>query len=203
MAYTFKMDDIKDYCDRCKQHDGCKNQCRFVEEILQHDNLAVMEKHSENGIQNFSQKRMVRFSEMENMPSPDVIPDIIDDEELYEPLTPQHKNATVFYLRFFKRLSYEDIAIYVDITPNEAAKHYHDAKKRIIEIIGFLDRRGTAEKLIARKTDLTENEQMFICKVILGLTALQISKLYDGKVKPRTIEQRVREMRKRYKGTLT
>ena len=195
----FKMENINDYCDKCKSK-PCPKPCRFVDEILQHGNRAVMENHLKDDIiQSFPEKRMVRFTEMEAMERQDVIPDRIDDNELYEPLKPQHKNATVFYLRFFKRLPYEDIAVYIDSTANDAAKYYHEAKKRIIEIISFLDRKGTAEKLIARKVDLTENEKMFVCKVVLGLTALQISKLYGGKVKTRTIEERVRKMAKKYK----
>jgi hypothetical protein len=203
MAYLFKMENINDYCDKCKSK-PCPKPCRFVDEILALGNRAVMENHLKGDIiQNFPEKRMVRFTELEEMETQDVIPDSIDDNELYEPLTPQHKNATVFYLRFFKRLSYEDIAVYIDSTPDDAAKYYHAAKNRIIEIISFLDRKGTAEKLIARKVDLTENEKMFVCKVVLGLTALQISKLYGGKVKPRTIEERVRKLRKRYKAQMT
>ena len=199
MAYTFTMDNINDYCGRCKNRVGCKRPCRFVEDILSEGNRAVMEKHTEDGIQNFAQKRMIRFSEME-IPNQDAIEDRFDDDDLHVPQ--ESRQAIVFFLRFFERLSYKDIAVYIDSTPDIASKFYHAALVRINEILSFLDRKGTAEKLLAKDDGLTETQRMFICKSVMGLTALQISRLYSGKVKPKTIEQRVRNETKKYKAVV-
>jgi hypothetical protein len=197
MAYTFTLEDINDYCDKCKSK-PCPKPCRFVEEILSYDNRAVMERHTKDGIENFAQRRMIRFTEMD-IPNQDVIEDRFDDD-IQVPR--ESRQAIVFFLRFFERLSYKDIAVHIDSTPDIASKFYHAALVRINEILSFLDRKGTAEKLLAKDDGLTETQRMFICKSVMGLTALQISRLYSGKVTPKTIQQRVRNETKKYKAVV-
>ena len=193
MAFMFKMENINDYCDKCKSK-PCPRPCRFVDEILAHDNRAVMERQTGETIQNMPQKRMIRFSETD-MPSQDVIPDDRDSHWEDGLSVPQvSKSATVFFLRFFKMMGYKEISTYIDSTPDAAAKHYHYALLRVNEILDFLDRKGTAEKLVAKDDGLmTDNQKMFVCKSVLKLTTSQISKLYMGRIKPKTISERVRK----------
>jgi len=121
--------------------------------------------------------------------------DIPDQEQTY---APENLKARVFYLRFFLRWTYADIAMDLSIPEKDAAKHFYAAKKRIDEILKYLDRTKKANFLVRYKGRFNDNQKMFILKHVMGLTCLQIAELFNNAISTKTIEERVRKLAKKY-----
>lgn len=190
------IESIHGYCSKCKNRKICKRPCRFVEKVLTVGNRAVMERYiadAENQIiMNFpDSRRSVRFSETEMNVEEIEYPELPEEPEI-------NQKAKVFYLRFFQKMSYEEISKLVGASPEDCSKKYYDALKRINKILTFMDVKADCEKLLAKDDGLTDEQRIWICKSIMRLTALQISKLFRGKYSPKAIEERARTAKQRY-----
>jgi predicted DNA-binding protein YlxM (UPF0122 family) len=184
MDLTVTFEDVNDYCLKCKNLKSCKRPCRFVEDILSEGNRAVMEKHYEHRgefkIRNFGQKRMIRFSEMDEHETDQFE---YDTSDVYVP--ERTLNAKVFFLHFFKGLSYGEIAKKLNIERQHVLKTYSEAKKRINKIMEYLDRSERAKLFFDNKShvSLTEVQKMFILQYCMNLSISQIAALHGKKTK--------------------
>ena len=191
------MSEIMGLCSKCKNYPNCKRICRPVELILNNiDKSSVMEVHHEDGVHLMPQKKQGRFCEMEedfiNAPAVEEFHREYFNLEPHEELnSPGSQKAKIFYLRFFERMPYEEIADICDITEQGAMDVYYRAKKRVDEVLVHMDQTKNAKILIKRKGKLSDTQKMFICKVILGLTCVQIGRLFGDRFSGGAIRQRL------------
>ena len=171
------------------------------------DKSSVMEIQHPDHIQVMPHmKRQHRFCEMDDhqvdaLADPDALAEfeLQEDERLSEP---ENQKAKIFYLRFFEKMPYDEIGDICNITKQAAMKTYHSGRKRVEEVLIHMDQAGAAKTLIKRKGKMTDTQKMVVCKVVLGLTFVQISNLFGGKFSRKSIQWRVNDFKSKHQELL-
>ena len=136
-------------CPRCNQFSTCRVPCYPVAEYLRRDNLAVFEKSytdPETG-----QTTTILFSRSRELPESDLPQDdgktageypkafSTENENPFAGFTPNLKQTGIFIDRFFHGASYADLAVKYEMSKDNARKTYHNAIKRLLEILKTMD----------------------------------------------------------------
>jgi hypothetical protein len=101
-------------------------------------------------------------------------------EELFS-FSPQLSKTTVFYERFFRGKTIQEIAEHLNISTKLVRSHWHFAKKRLFAVLEALDGRDRAIRWYKKSDhELGENEKYFILTKIMGLSIQEVSELIPG-----------------------
>jgi hypothetical protein len=186
-------------CQECAKRDKCKKTCKPVNDILWKDNR-VMEKHYEDHIVSYPQRREVRFSEIEDNRDPEGKPTTVDDfsdEDAFQfsSADVRLRKTAVFIDRFFYQLSCADLADKYGVKPNSIVCLYRGAIADIEKIVSALDSRK--EGLKAVKGSLFDDHQKwFLLNRIFGFSCVEVGKMFD--VDQKVVQHRVNLMTKKY-----
>jgi DNA-directed RNA polymerase specialized sigma24 family protein len=84
----------------------------------------------------------------------------------------------------------KEAAEYLDTDFELVRSAYHTAKKRMFQMLEYMDRVGKGIIVLNKYETLTDNEKMFILKYIIKLSTSQITELYGGKFTESSVNNR-------------
>ena len=179
------MNDAEKVCAACPKRDSCTKQCKVVKNILNGlSSRPFIEKWAkgENGPVIYSYPTTApgtghhgeyRFSDLENF-SLDDIPEPEEAEDLNIPEPKEALQSRVFYLRFFKQMSYPEIAAEVGSTPEKCRAVFYVAKQTLTNILKYMDAKRSAMRFISHNK-LPKEHVWFICNRLLGVPLVDLS----------------------------
>ena len=161
-------------CDICNQRPECKTPCTAVNAILWKDNR-VMERHYQDHIVCYPQRKEVHFSELkdfqiDDFSNDDVIPWSSGDARL--------RKTAVFVERFFNKTSCKELADKFGVRENTIVAMYRDAVESVEKIIEALDSRREGVK--ATKGDrFTDDQKFFLLVSVFGFSGAEVSRMFN------------------------
>ena len=194
------MEQIKDFCLDCPNRQNCKAPCKPVEKWLREGQSLVFESMRGDVTVLFAQHNQVRFSEMADINPEKDRAFIVEEPEEAIPIEPQQKTAAVFYGRFFQRKSNSDLAVELDISPDEVSILYHYAKKRLLEVVEALDGRNFGIKHFqkSKTREFTKKEKWFLLSKVFGFTISEVARM-PGAASEVTVRRNVNRMYEEYR----
>jgi hypothetical protein len=136
-------------CPRCNHFSTCRAPCYPVAEYLKADNLSVFERsHTDPET---GQTTTIVFSRSREMVESDLPQDdgktaaeypkafSTENENPFAGFEPNLKQTGIFVDRFFHGFSYADLATKYEMSKDTARKTYHNAIKRLLEILKAID----------------------------------------------------------------
>jgi hypothetical protein len=165
-----------------------------VAEYLKRDNLSVFEKShtDENG-----QTVTILFSRSRELPEADLLhefPDTgtpadkvqrvfnTDSENPFAGFVPNLKQTGIFLDRFFHKSTYADLSAKYDMTEHNAIKTYHNAVKRVLELLKMMDAKPRAmeqyqKQIEERSGKLPKGQKWFLLNKLFGIMPSEIAEM--------------------------
>jgi DNA-directed RNA polymerase specialized sigma24 family protein len=164
-----------------------------VAEFLRRDNLAVFEKSytdPETG-----QTTTILFSRSRELPESDLPQDdgktaaeypkafSTENENPFAVFTPNLKQTGIFVDRFFHGASYADLAVKYDMSTDNARKTYHNAIKRLLEILKAmdgdkrLDLSQYQKQMEDRSGKMPKGQKWFLLNKLFGVMPSEIAEM--------------------------
>lgn len=186
-------------CPKCQKFKNCRSPCYPVKQYLAQDNLSVFEKTitkkngetvgivyarsrefqqsmlsigvDKQGDHRLSNKEQEAFS--------------TDNESPFEDFKPRLKQTGVFIDRFFHGHSYVDIAEKYEMTVKNAYRTYHNALKRILQVLDAMDKGKVPtkqaeywkRKVEERSGKIAKGQKWFLLNKVFGLSPSEIAEL--------------------------
>jgi DNA-directed RNA polymerase specialized sigma24 family protein len=180
-------------CPKCSHFKSCRTPCYPVGEQLRRDNLAVFEKSytdPETG-----QTTTILFSRSRELPESDLPQDdgktaseypkafSTENENPFAGFTPNLKQTGIFVDRFFHGFSYADLATKYEMSKDTARKTYHNAIKRLLEILKAmdgdkrLDLSQYRKQVEERSGKLPKGQKWFLLNKLFGIMPSEIAEM--------------------------
>lgn len=185
---------MHDVCPKCPHYRTCNKPCSPVQQYLMDSNRSVFQQsafneHRERVTIVYSESnRVKRESELthdvngENVKLSDVVSAYSTGNDLgvFKDRKPKLKMTGIFYDRFFKRLSYDDLSVKYDITVKMARSHYHKAVQKIDRILDALDspeakRNDFARHKVHGVGTIPKAQKYFLLNRLFGLIPSEIA----------------------------
>lgn len=186
---------MKGICSKCPHRAKCKSPCEPVKQYLAYQNRAVYEKTytNEEGQQIsiiYSRPKEFNFSSFKKEGQTDKnrsnkleMALSTENSSPFAHYEPSLVQTRLFIDRFFKKMPITDLSTKYEITPEQVYTRYEQAKKRLFDILEFLDSsrplklQGVWEQIEARSGSLPKGQRYFLMSKVFMLTPSQIAEL--------------------------
>ena len=190
---------MHDVCPKCSKFKSCKSPCYPVQQWLAENNLTVFEKTAINERGETVQIVYARSRETQqstlsigvnNQGAPrkstaEQQAFSTENENPFAEFKPRLKQTGIFIDRFFHGSSYEDLAVKYEMTAENARKTYHNAVRRLGEVITAMDTRKVPNKKLAywkkqveqRSGSLPKGQKWYLLNKLFGLRPSEIAEM--------------------------
>jgi DNA-directed RNA polymerase specialized sigma24 family protein len=188
-------DFMRGICGKCPHRSSCKKPCGPVKQYLANENLTVFEKKFTNQKGEvisilFSRSREKTLSAFKNDGDTDKnrtneieLAFSTENGSAFAHYTPNLKQTRLFVDKFFFKYSIEDLAAKYEMSPQRVYEYYHQAKRRIFDILEHLDSKKRLklnqywEKIEARTGHMTKGRRWYLMSKVFMLTPSQIAEI--------------------------
>jgi hypothetical protein len=105
-------------------------------------------------------------------------------ENPFSSFKPKLKQTGIFVDRFFNKWSYEDLAVKYNMSEENARKVYHNAVKRVLSVLGYMDKANAVgnfdfwkEKVEERSGTLPKGQRWFLMNKLRGIRPAEIARM--------------------------
>ena len=195
-------------CGKCRKRKTCKTPCAFVEDILKFENEGVYEKTNGDSITVYPRWREVQETVLQGKhedSGKDRENNIFstEAENPFASYEPKLDRTHVFINRFFKGMSYQDIATMMDDDPERIRGLYKDSVKRLVKALEVMDKRQAvvddvkARLRISEKATgkLTKTQKWLLLNKVFGMLPREIAEMEGANVK--TVCARIKDVHDR------
>lgn len=194
---------VKNMCGRCRKRKTCKSPCAFVDEILKKDNHVYAIEDQESIIiypeWKETQETVLQAQHSDSGKDMDHNLFSTEAENPFASFQPKLDRTHVFLYRFFKGMSYQDIAVMLDTDPERVRQLYKDSVKRLLKALEVMDKRqaiiddAQARLKISEKASgkLTKTQEWLLLNKLFGLLPREIADIYEVSIK--TVSGRIKD----------
>jgi DNA-directed RNA polymerase specialized sigma24 family protein len=180
-------------CPRCNHFSTCRVPCYPVAEYLRRDNLAVFEKSCTDP--ETGQTTTILFSRSREVVESDLPQDdgktaseypkafSTENENPFAGFTSNLKQTGIFIDHFFHGASYSDLAVKYDMSKDNARKTYHNAIKRLLEILKAMDSEKPVDlsryrkQIEERSGKISKGQKWFLLNKLFGIMPSEIAEM--------------------------
>lgn len=207
---------MKDVCTKCAHYRTCRKPCAPVQQYLMEGNRSVFQQTATNErgetitIVYSESNRVKRESELthdingENVKLSEVVSACStgNDLDVFRDRKPKLKMTGIFYDRFFKGLSYGDLAVKYDISVEMARSHFNKAIKKIDRILDALDSPEMKSMEFARQKvhgvgTIPKAQKYFLLNRLFGLIPSEIASM-EGLKSPEAVRKLIIRVSDKY-----
>ena len=202
---------MHDVCPKCSKFKSCKSPCFPVQQWLAEDNLTVFEKTAINERGETVQIVYARSRETQQstlsigvdrsgyprLSCEEQAAFSTENENPFASFKPRLKQTGVFIDRFFHGSSYKDLSVKYDMTAEGARKTYHNAVRRLREVITAMDTGEVPTKQVdfwkrkveERSGSLPKGQKWYLLNKLFGLRPSEIAEMEGLDRKSNSVRQ--------------
>jgi DNA-binding CsgD family transcriptional regulator len=180
-------------CKNCEKRDACKKPCYELNKQLRKISGQYWEIPLREDVKIIPQKRQVQFSDMPESTN-------VENFSAKMPwLTGEFKlrQTNVFRDRFFKKMSFKEIADNYGIDEHTAETHFHNACNQVEAVVRAMDSRKAGVKhSLNSKRGYTDSQKFFLLVKVFGFSGSEVARMF--KISRKIVNRHVRDMAARF-----